>query len=709
MLARALVNDEVSQMSAGFCNRAREVIRHRLGLVLTGCAFAVALLAMPALAEAAPLTIGGFAGTGSSGPTVAGPALSSRLGAPRGVALDAAGDMYIADAGDNQVLKVSPGGGLSVIAGTGAAGAPTPGPATVSPLNGPQGVVVDGAGNVYIADTANHEVERVTPGGTLSIIAGNGTAGRPTPGPATSSHLGGPSGLTLDPAGNLYIADGYGAAGNPEVEKVTPGGTLSVVAGNGTAGTPVAGAATSSHLRGPTGVAVDPAGNLFIADAYANVTEKVSPTGTLSIFAGRTTGAGAPTNGPATSSRLSFPAAVATDTAGDVYIADATNNRVEEVVLTGALSVLAGDGLAAAPAYGTPALSSPLNSPFSLAVSPEGVLYVANSANATVDRLTLSPPTGSGIPAPAGTTTQGQTLTAATGTWTNSPTSFAYQWQDCDPAGANCVNLAGATTATYLLAGADAGHTIRVLVSAANAGGGTAHASTQTAVVLPLAPAGTAPPAISGATTDTQTLTASTGAWANGASGFRYQWQNCDASGAGCAAIGGAVAATYTLAPADVGNTIRVVVTASNAGGKGAQTSSPTGVIAPALLPWANTPPPAVTRAPVVTVTARVGQSLTCSVGVWTSAPTGYRYQWTRSNAIITGAMSPTYTVAAADRGRSLACMVTATNAGGAISATSNRIAVPSGAATSARRRLRAVHHARRNRHAVRRSTRVRR
>ena len=226
--------------------------------------------AVPASAATTPLIVTAVAGHGGPGAVTPGPATAGHLGSPQGVAVDPAGDVLIADTAGNVIEKVTPGGTLSIIAGTGTAGQPTPGPATASSLHAPAGVAVDGAGDLYIADTGNHVVEEVTPAGVLSIVAGTGAAGLPVAGPATSSPLGGPSALALDAAGDLYIADGAGASGNPYVEEVTPAGRLSVFAGDGARGLPTAGAAISSPLRAPTGIAVDPSGDVFIADAAAN-------------------------------------------------------------------------------------------------------------------------------------------------------------------------------------------------------------------------------------------------------------------------------------------------------------------------------------------------------------------------------------------------------------------------------------------------------
>jgi streptogramin lyase len=244
------------------------------------------------------------------------------------VAVDAAGNLYIADTQNDMVEKVTPSGRLSVVAGNGDWGAPSPGPATSSDLKGPSGVAVDATGDLYIADTWNSVVEKVTPSGTLSVVGRTRHFGAPTPGPATSSDLNEPSGVAVDSAGNLYIGD----YANNVVEKVTPSGTLSVVAGTGRPGAPTPGPATSSDLWFPSGLAVDAAGDLYIADYANNVVEKVTPSGTLLVVAG-TGDRGAPTPGPATSSELDGPGGVAVDSAGNLYIADSRNNVVDEVAI----------------------------------------------------------------------------------------------------------------------------------------------------------------------------------------------------------------------------------------------------------------------------------------------------------------------------------------------------------------------------------------
>jgi hypothetical protein len=368
---------------------------------------------------------------------------------------------------------------------------------------------------------------------------------------------------------------------------------------------------------------------------------------------------------------------VATDTAGDLYIADTANNRIEEVTPADRLSFFAGTGASGAPSYGASAPLSPLSGPAAVAVSSSGLTYVANATHSTVDRIAPALPALSAAPTPAGATTQGQTLTATAGTWANAPTSFAYAWERCNAAGGACTSIAGANASSYTLTGDDAGATVRSLVTATNITGATTVASNPTAVIIPQPPAVTGAPGIAGTATNLQTLAAAVGSWTNNPTRFAYAWQDCDASGANCTAISGATASTYTLALSDVGDTIRVAVTATNAGGSATATSAPTPVIAPVLTPWANTPVPGLLAAPAVSGSAAVGATLTCATGRWSGSPTGYEYQWNRGNAPILNATAATYTVTAADRGRALSCTVTAVNSGGAIQADSARTTIP--------------------------------
>ena len=195
-----------------------------------------------------------------------------------------------------------------------------------------------------------------------------------------------------------------------------------------------------------------------------------------------------------------------------------------------------------------------------------------------------SAPLNTSLPTISGTTKQGQTLAASHGSWSNSPTAYAYRWDRCTASGAICADIGGATSSTYVLALGDVGSTMRVIVTATNAHGSKSATSSQTAVVAGLPPTGSAPtntalPSISGTTTQGQTLSASNGSWSNSPTSYAYQWRRCDSSGGNCSGISAASSSTYLLQAVDVGSTIRVIVTASNAYGSASATSASTVVV----------------------------------------------------------------------------------------------------------------------------------
>jgi large repetitive protein len=277
-----------------------------------------------------------------------------------------------------------------------------------------------------------------------------------------------------------------------------------------------------------------------------------------------------------------------------------------------------------------------------------------------------APPTVSGIPG------EGRTLTGTTGSWTRSPT-YAYQWRRCDESGGSCTNILGATSATYDLGANDIDTTIRVRVTATNAGGSGTADSQATPVVVALAPATNTAPAVSGQTQEGQTLATTAGTWTGHNPTYAYQWQRCDSGGAGCAPISGATASSYQLAGADVGHTIRAAVTATNSGGSTTATSGATATVTQA--------PPSNTSPPTISGTAEEGQTLTATTGTWTHNPT-YAYQWRRCNQTggsctnVSGATSATYDLGAADIGSTIRVRVTASNDGGSAAADSGATSV---------------------------------
>lgn len=189
-------------------------------------------------------------------------------------------------------------------------------------------------------------------------------------------------------------------------------------------------------------------------------------------------------------------------------------------------------------------------------------------------------PSDTGTPTISGTAQEGSTLTASTGTWTGSPTSYAYAWQRCNANGDGCITLAAETKSTHVLTHDDAGHTMRVIVTATNADGQASATSVPTAVISAApVPAETALPSIAGVLAVGSTLTASPGTWSGSPTAYAYAWLRCDATGGNCVAISNAAGTTYVVTSADAGRTLRVGVTATNGSGNASATSAPTAVV----------------------------------------------------------------------------------------------------------------------------------
>src|SRR5207302_849876 len=300
--------------------------------------------------------------------------------------------------------------------------------------------------------------------------------------------------------------------------------------------------------------------------------------------------------------------------------------------------------------------------------------------------VTPPPPVNTEPPTIYDTAQQRETMTEPHRTWTNSPTSYSYQWQQCNSEGNSCTAISGATNQTYVPVAGDVGHTLRVQETASTAGGSSAPAtSAATAAVVPPVPTNTAPPTISGTAQQGQTLTEAHGTWTNSPTSFAYQWQQCDSEGNGCVAIPGATKQTYVPVAADVGHTLRVQETASNAGGSSAPASS---VATAAVVPL----PPSNETPPTITGTAQQGQTLTEHNGAWSNSPTSYSYQWERCEALgnsclpISGATKQTYVLVAADVSHTIKVQEAASNAGGpGAPATSEATAIvfPEGGAPS--------------------------
>jgi sugar lactone lactonase YvrE len=327
----------------------------------------------------------GGSGTGDgSGP-------NAGFGRPMGLAVDAAGDILVADAGTRTIRKVTSGGAVTTIAGTPGSTGSADGPAASAKFVDPVAVTVDEAGNIYVLDGSSgvglstvlgNTVRKIALDGTVSTLAGtSGTAGS-ADGQGPAARFNYPEGIAVDGSGNIYVADTL----NFTVRKVTPSGAVTTLAGMvGNSGS-ADGAGTTTTFEGPEGIAVDSAGNIFVGDGGNFTVRKVSPSGDTMTVAG-TAGSSGSADGIAAAARFNTPAGLAVDASGDVYVADINNNSIRKIDASGLVSTVAGSAVTTGSADGF-AQDASFNYPAYVAVDPSGNFFVTDTRNDTVRKIT---------------------------------------------------------------------------------------------------------------------------------------------------------------------------------------------------------------------------------------------------------------------------------------------------------------------------------
>ncbi len=355
------------------------------GNILSGLALLVSAflaLALPNGLRADVFNFGVLVGNGAALDHVDGTGTNARFFNPTSAAVDSSGNVYIADGGDHTVRKIS-GGVVTTLAGSSGQAGSSDGTGSNARFQYPYAVAVDSSGNVYVTDIGDHTVRRITPGGSVTTIAGTVGVTGSVDGQGTNALFNSPQGIAVDISGNVYVAD----TNNSTIRKITNTGAVSTFAGTATFTGSVDSVGTNARFNYPTGVAVDAVGNVYVADFANSTIRKITAGGSVSTFAG-TAGSSGSADGAGSSARFDHPGSVAVDGAGTVYVIDTSSQTVRKIGAAGNVTTLA--GAAGLPgnvdAFGT---NAKFFYPFGIGVTASGsTVYVADTGNHTIRAVT---------------------------------------------------------------------------------------------------------------------------------------------------------------------------------------------------------------------------------------------------------------------------------------------------------------------------------
>jgi len=388
----------------------------------TGFMIAAGLVSTVAHAQsnyATPYFFTTLAGATASG-TADGPLTAARFNIPQSTAVDAAGNVYVTDTANHTIRKITFFGVVTTLAGQAGTLGTSDGTGSAARFNLPRGIAVDGAGTVYVADTSNHLIRKITPAGAVTTLAGSAGAAGNLDGTGAAARFFSPNGIAVDASGNVYVGD----TATHIIRKVTPAGVVTTLAGVAASFGSVDGTGTTARFNSPRGVAVDSGGNVYVADRDNNSIRKVTPAGVVTTLAGFLSVNSGSTDGTGNVARFSQPYGVAVDAGGNVYVADASNKLIRKITAGGVVTTLAGQAGGVGSTDGT-GNAVRFSDPLGIAVDSRGNLYVADTNNHGV-RMSVFPPDFATHPA-SQVVTPGANATFTASATSNVPVT--YQWR----------------------------------------------------------------------------------------------------------------------------------------------------------------------------------------------------------------------------------------------------------------------------------------
>ncbi len=335
-------------------------------------------------ADASTITFSTLAGTADSVINSAeGTGSAARFYSPRGAAVDSAGNLFVADSSNHTLRKVSAAAVVGTLAGTAGSQGNSDGSGATARFLDPYGAAVDSSGNIYVADTSNNKIRKITSAGLVTTLAGNGAQGS-ADGIGTAAQFREPRGVAVDSNGYVYVAD----YGNHTLRKISPAGVVTTLAGTAGSAGVIDATGSAARFYYPSGVAVDVAGNLYVADTSNNTLRKIAPAGAVTTFAGLA-GRSSSADGTGSAARFEDPYAVASDGGGNIFVADGTDHTIRKISASGVVTTLAGTAGSFGSTDGAGSAAR-FFGPLGIAADSAGSVYVADTGNYTIRKITAA-------------------------------------------------------------------------------------------------------------------------------------------------------------------------------------------------------------------------------------------------------------------------------------------------------------------------------